>query len=75
LFSKPKEGVKIVNAEQLDQLKAMEDKSQLDEDTGIDIINKNNLLNQKNLEQAVRAGYLRTDEEFLKQGFPAVLPV
>lgn len=32
------------------------------------IISKSNLLNHKNLEQAVRAGYLRTDEEFVAQG-------
>jgi len=33
----------------------------------IDIVNKHYLINKKNLEQALRAGYLRTDEEFLKQ--------
>jgi len=45
-----------------------DDQLQLAANDQVSIINKTNLLNKKNLEHAVKSGYLRTDEEFLKQG-------
>jgi len=42
---------------------------EMEEQSHKGIVSKDDLLNKKNLEQAVRAGYLKTDEKFLKEGF------
>lgn len=45
------------------------EQSELAAESDMNTANKVDLLGKKNLEEAVKAGYLRTDKEFLKLGF------